>query len=207
VRHAVGSVSRTAGTLRGMPQGTEVRARIVDAAEDCFARYGVAKTTVEDIAAAAGLSRATVYRSFAGGRDEVILAVVLRDLRRFLDRLSGRLRGERSLPDAIVEGVVDAVAFVRGEPHIAALLAPDAAGHTQAAVVGGVQHLLHLCADYVRPHFGAAQRQGTLRTDISVEGAVEFLFRIITSLIVMPREDESREFLRTYVVPALAESS
>ncbi len=179
----------------------------MNAAEECFARYGVGKTTVEDIAAAAGLSRATVYRSFAGGRDEVILAVVLRDLRRFLDRLSGRLGRERSVPDAIVEGVVDAVAFVRGEPQVAALLAPDAPAHTQAAVVGGAARLLELCADYVRPHFDTAQRAGTLRADISVEGAVEFLFRIISSMIVMPREDEPREFLRTYVVPALAESS
>jgi AcrR family transcriptional regulator len=190
-----------------MPQVSEIRERIVNAAEGCFARYGVGKTTVEDIAAAAGMSRATVYRSFAGGRDEVILAVVQRDLRRFLDHLAGRLRRERSVPDAIVEGVVDAVAFVRGEPQVAALLTPDAAGHTQAAVAGGAGSLLDLCADYVRPHFGAAQRDGALRADITVEGAVEFLFRIISSMIVMPREDEPREFLRTYVVPALAESN
>src|SRR5262245_11957892 len=93
-----GPVSR-AGHLRRMPQITDVRERIVNAAEGCFARYGVGKTTVEDIAAAAGLSRATVYRSFAGGRDEVILAVLLRDLRRFLDRLATRLGTETSVPD------------------------------------------------------------------------------------------------------------
>lgn len=189
-----------------MPQATGVRERIVDAAEGCFARYGVGKTTVEDIAAAAGLSRATVYRSFAGGRDEVILAVLLRDLRRFLDHLADRLGRERSVPDAIVEGVIDAVAFVRGEPRVAALLTPEAAGHTQAALVGAADVVLDLCADHVRPHFAAAQRDGLLRADITVEGAVEFLFRIISSMIAMPREDEPREFLRTYVVPALVES-
>ncbi|MCW2944375.1 MAG: transcriptional regulator, TetR family [Actinoallomurus sp.] len=189
-----------------MPQVIEIRERIVNAAEGCFARYGVGKTTVEDIAAAAGLSRATVYRSFAGGRDEVILTVILRDLRRFLDHLAGRLSREPSVPDAIVEGVIDAVAFVRGEPRVAALLTPEAAGHTQAAVVGAAENVLDLCADYVRPHFEIAQREGLLRADITVEGAVEFLFRIISSMIVMPREDEPREFLRTYVVPALAES-
>jgi AcrR family transcriptional regulator len=190
-----------------MPQATEVRERIVNAAGECFARYGVGKTTVEDIAAAAGVSRATVYRNFAGGRDEVVLAVVLRDLRRFLDRLAARLRLERSVPDAIVEGVVDAVTFVRGDPQLATLLAADAAGPMRAAVAGGARSLLELCADYVRPHFGAAQRQGSLRADITVEGSVEFLFRIISSMIVMPRDGEPREFLRTYVVPALAESS
>lgn len=191
--------------LARMPQVIEIRERIVDAAEGCFARYGVGKTTVEDIAAAAGLSRATVYRSFAGGRDEVILAVVLRDLTRFLDRLAGRLAGQSSVPDAIVEGVIDAVAFVRGEPRVAALLTPEAAGHTQAAVVGAARGVLELCVGRVRPYFDLAQREGVLRAGINVEGAVEFLFRIISSMIVMPRE-EPREFLRTYVVPALVDT-
>ena len=189
-----------------MPHAAGIRERIVNAAEGCFARYGVGKTTVEDIAEAAGLSRATVYRNFAGGRDEVILAVILRDLRRFLDRLAERLSREPSVPDAIVEGVLDAVAFVRAEPRVAALLTPEAAGHTQAAVAVAAGRVLDLCADYVRPHFEVAQRESLLRADITVEGAVEFLFRIISSMIVMPREDEPREFLRTYVVPALAES-
>ncbi len=189
-----------------MPHATGIRERIVNAAEGCFARYGVGKTTVEDIAAAAGLSRATVYRSFAGGRDEVILAVILRDMRRFLDRLAERLAQCPSVQDAIVEGVLDAVEFVRGEPRVAALLTPDTAGHTQAAVVGAAGRVMDLCADYVRPHVEFAQRESLLRHDITVEGAVEFLFRIITSMIVMPREGEPREFLRVYVVPALAES-
>ncbi|MER7541590.1 TetR/AcrR family transcriptional regulator [Actinomadura sp.] len=183
------------------------RERIIDAAEECFGRFGVAKTTVEDIAAAARLSRATVYRSITGGRDELILAVVVRDLHRFLDRLADRLRRERSVPEAIVEGAMDAIAYVRSEPTIAHFLVPEAAGHMQAAVAGGAERVLALCADYVRPYFEQAQRQRTLRPDIEVEGTVEFLFRIITSLIVMDRDrdaDELRRFLRTYVVPVIA---
>lgn len=183
------------------------RERIIDAATECFGRFGVAKTTVEDIAAAAKLSRATVYRSVTGGRDELILAVVLRDLHRFLDRLTERLRSERSVSAAIVEGTLDAVDYVRGAPAIAHFLVPEAAGHIQAAVAGAAEHVLALCCDYVRPHFEQAQRQRTLRADIEVEGTVEFLFRIITSLIVMDRDRDAaglRRFLRTYVVPAIA---
>jgi AcrR family transcriptional regulator len=183
------------------------RERIIDAAEACFSRFGVAKTTVEDIAAAAKLSRATVYRAVSGGRDELILAVVVRDLHRFLDRLAMRLRRERSVPEAIVEGTMDAVEYVRNEPTIAHFLVPEAAGHMQAAVAGAAEHVLALCCDYVRPYFEQAQRQRTLRPDIEVEGTVEFLFRIITSLIVMDRErepDDLRRFLRTYVVPGIA---
>ena len=40
-------------------------AHFLDAAETCFERYGVAKTTMEDIAKMAGVSRPTVYRTLA----------------------------------------------------------------------------------------------------------------------------------------------
>lgn len=183
------------------------RERIIDAADECFRRFGVAKTTVEDIAAAAKLSRATVYRSVTGGRDELILEVVVRDLHRFLDRLADRLRRERSVAEAIVEGTLDAIEHVRNEPTITHFLVPEAAGHMQAAVAGAAEHVLAVCCDYVRPSFEKAQRQRTLRADIEVEGTVEFLFRIITSLIVMDRDrdpEELRRFLRTYVVPVIA---
>ena len=192
-----------------MPSATTetTRDRIIDAAEECFARFGVAKTTVEDIAAAANLSRATVYRSVTGGRDELIMEVVLRDLRRFLDHLADRLRNERSVAEAVVEGTLDAIAYVRERPATAAFLLPETAGHMQAAVARGVEHVLKVCCDYVRPHFEAAQRHRVLRADIDVEGTVEFLFRVITSMIVMDRDREpaaQRRWLRTYVVPVIA---
>lgn len=183
------------------------RDRIVAAAAACFMRYGVAKTTVEDIAAAAGLSRATVYRSFTGGRDELILSVVLRDLAGYLDHLAERLRREQTAEAAIVEGVLDSVAWVREAPQVSPFLAPDSAGHAQAAVAGAAERVLELCCDYVRPYFDLAQRQGMLRQGIDVEGSMEFLFRIISSMAVMPRTrdaEATRRFLRTYVVPVLA---
>src|SRR3954453_11433645 len=60
------------------------RQRLLDAAETCIDRYGLAKTTVEDIATTAKVSRATIYRYF-DNRDELMLAVVLRSLDRSQD--------------------------------------------------------------------------------------------------------------------------
>src|SRR6478672_2222756 len=57
------------------------RQRLLDAGEACIDRYGLAKTTVEDIATEAKVSRATIYRYF-DNRDELVLAVVLRSLDR-----------------------------------------------------------------------------------------------------------------------------
>ena len=65
----------------------EVRERLLQATYDCVARWGLAKTTVEDAAREAGVSRATVYRYFPGGRDELISAVVGWEFARFFLRL------------------------------------------------------------------------------------------------------------------------
>ena len=40
----------------------EARELLLDATERCFERYGIAKTTIDDIADEAGVSRGTVYR-------------------------------------------------------------------------------------------------------------------------------------------------
>ena len=42
----------------------------------CIERWGLAKTSLEDVATEAGLSRATLYRWFAGGRDQLITETV-----------------------------------------------------------------------------------------------------------------------------------
>ncbi len=45
------------------------RARLIEAALTCVARCGVSKTTLDDVAREAGVSRATLYRVFRGKRE------------------------------------------------------------------------------------------------------------------------------------------
>ena len=49
-----------------------LRERLLEAAYACVARFGLAKTTVEDVVKESGVSRATVYRVFPGGKDELL---------------------------------------------------------------------------------------------------------------------------------------
>jgi len=49
-----------------------VRTRILKATVACLGRYGIAKTTVDDAAREAGVARATVYRHFPDGKDQLI---------------------------------------------------------------------------------------------------------------------------------------
>ena len=66
----------------------------LDAAAECYLRIGVARTTAADIARAAGISRATLYRRY-GSHEAIFLAVLTReseamaaDARAHLERLA-----------------------------------------------------------------------------------------------------------------------
>ncbi len=84
----------------------DTRRRILEATYDCVARWGLAKTTVEDAARQAGLSRATVYRVFPGGRDELLTAVVAWATRNFFVSLYEQVHGAADLEEVMERGIM-----------------------------------------------------------------------------------------------------
>ncbi|MGZ4705878.1 MAG: TetR/AcrR family transcriptional regulator, partial [Acidimicrobiales bacterium] len=69
--------NETTSALLSQPMGdfaadNELADRILEAALRCVARWGLIKTTVDDVAREAGCSRATIYRAFPGGKQSVI---------------------------------------------------------------------------------------------------------------------------------------
>lgn len=186
---------------------SDARRRLLDAAEACFAHYGVMKTTVEDVAAEARVSRATVYRYF-DGRDELILGVLMREANRFLGRLSKRLERGSEFSATVVDGVVYTLDTVRSDPHLAMLFAPDAAGVT-GAIAGASEALFAATAEFLRPLLTRAQERGQLRPGVDPDEAAEWILRTILSLLtvrgpVARSEPATRRYLTTFLVPALA---
>lgn len=185
----------------------DARGRLIDAAEACFTKFGAAKTTLEDIASQAGVSRATVYRYFDGGRDEIILAVVLREAKDFLEALARRVQREATLEDAIVEGVLHTVATVRKNEHLSLLFAPEVAGQT-SAIAGASTALFEITTDFLRPIFEQARAEDLVRPGVEAEDAAEFVLRMILSLLSVPGPRQrtaakQREFVRVYCVGAV----
>lgn len=83
----------------GKHQVGEQRASILDAAERLFLRQGIETTSMSHIAAAAGITRVTLYRYFAN-RDEVAVAVHLHLLHKSeqllqIDRQDASLAGQK----------------------------------------------------------------------------------------------------------------
>ena len=89
-----------------MPVSVDARQRIVEATYACVARRGMAKTTVEDVAREAGISRATVYRAFPGGRDELVDATVSWAVFDFFAKLYDRIQGATGLEEVMERGIM-----------------------------------------------------------------------------------------------------
>jgi AcrR family transcriptional regulator len=82
------------------------RARIIDATLRCVERWGLAKTSLEDVAVAAELSRATVYRYFPGGRDELVQEALRYEVECFFGRLAMELQSDQGIEAKLAHALV-----------------------------------------------------------------------------------------------------
>ena len=182
--------------------------RILDAARRRFALVGIRRTTMDDIAAEAGVGRATLYRRFAG-RDDVVLATVAREFQGFAHDVDARMRALDDPRDRFIEGFVAIVRAARTHPLLQRLLEiePDLVLPfltTQGAL------LLRFNRSFLAEHLAAGQRAGLLRAELDPDLVAELIVRLCHSLLLSPSglidadDDESlRSLGRRYLAPVL----
>ncbi|MEX2555391.1 MAG: TetR/AcrR family transcriptional regulator [Actinomycetota bacterium] len=181
------------------------RDRLLDAAASCFERFGVLKTTVDDVATTAHVSRTTVYRYFRGGRDELILGVFMREVQELSGEIAAAMREESTFPEAVISSIVFAVRSVRDGIHLRFLFSPETVGET-ANIVMTSPAFYALTSETLRPFFEDGQHRGEIRTDLKLEDTSEWLVRITLSLMTVNApverdDDQLRAFLREFLVP------
>ena len=90
----------------------------------CLARWGLTKTTLEDVAREAGCGRATIYRAFQGGKSEVMAATLAGEVDRFRREVGQAIDAVEpdDLDDVVVAGVVAAARFLRSHDALRYLL-------------------------------------------------------------------------------------
>src|SRR4051812_43177631 len=91
----------------------DARGRIVAAAVECVNKYGPAKTTMDDVAKVAAITRPTVYKYFPS-RNELLIAVFLRAIDDNLDRGLNDFFFEAKTVDDLREGVAQSMAYMLG---------------------------------------------------------------------------------------------
>lgn len=125
--HSVPETDRAATAPVASPTA-DSRQAVHHAALACISRFGVAKTTMEDVAAEAGLSRAAAYRACPGGKDALIASVFLTEATGVVDSICRALDEAADLPHALAGamsaaarslGSIEALRFVlRYEPEL-----------------------------------------------------------------------------------------
>lgn len=143
------------------PRRAATRARILAAAEQVFARVGVAEATVADLLEAAGVSRRTFYQHFPG-KLEVLLSLGRQGLARDQVALRGRLEAGADPVALVRESLHKDAAWFEAHPSLAAPLIHTALQGPLVPPPEDEGSHRALFTELV----GAAQATGQLRRDV-----------------------------------------
>jgi AcrR family transcriptional regulator len=184
--------------------------RLIEAAGACIDRFGLAKTTIEDIAAEAHVSRATIYRYFPN-RDDLVVSVLLASLASSMERSLGDFFVGIDTParfgEALASSAVYLLAAIRHDPKLETLLDRESGG-LSATISGASELLFHTVLDEWRDALSSAQSAGFVRADLDIDELSEWILRAILSLLIVEGpephspEDEQR-LIATFLVPAI----
>ncbi len=169
----------------GAMSSPDPRMRILDATLACIGSVGLSKTSVEDIARAAGCSRATVYRYFPGGRDELVEAAVGAAMDDFFADLADVGTDARSLRARLIVVLPYARRAILGHPTLQRVLAlePDL---ILPLLTTESNRLLPLIAEFVRPLLDDEVVAGRLSAADDLDQRAAYLARMLLSLISSP---------------------
>lgn len=176
------------------PHRGEVAAdRILDAAEGLYTQRDQASIGMNEIARAAGCSRATLYRYF-DNREALRTAYVHRETRRLGRAIAERIDGIDDPRERLVAGMIIALRMVRDSPALSSWFAvtrPPIGGE----LADRSEVITALAAAFVNS-LGPQDRA-------AVERRARWVVRVLTSLLMYPGRDEAdeRAMIEEFVVP------
>src|SRR3954467_10530504 len=181
--------------------------RIVTAALDQFAEYGIRRSTIDEVAKRAGVSRMTVFRRFTS-KERLVEFVVAREIRRGVTELDQAWDGAGSLEDRLVHGFSFAMRFTREHPLFGRLLRSEPDVILPLVTVDGGPALA-LYRSLIAQRLHVEVRDGRAAPS-DIDSAAEVIARMAMSLLLTPEgvitlhdEDSVRTFVRLALLPML----
>jgi AcrR family transcriptional regulator len=196
--------------LRNLPISTQLEQsvpdRILDTAKAIYTRPDGLGATMEEIARAAGLGRATLYRHFSN-RDDLLLAVMVREANLIAAKVDRKIRHIESPGEHIIEGMVQAMREMKKSDLFNSVLGAET-GSIVNRLIFSSDRMVNIGLDIMLPVVQRAHETGKLKTDMNLELLMEWIMRMLTSLLTVPSkqlktERDIRYLLQQTMLPVL----
>lgn len=200
------AIRETEAADAGSADQDPTTALVLDAALRQFELFGLARSTVEDIAKRAQLARVTIYRRFPS-KDRLVEAVILREVGRFLSELDAQVEQLEDPEERIVEGFVFTLEAARSHVLLQRLLESEPETLLPHLTTEGAP-VIAIAREFLAIRL--AREQTGQRSAAEPATVAEIVVRLILSFLLTPQapvdlEDraQARRFARRYVGPIL----
>lgn len=186
--------------VRGLPEAPPPALDpYLDAAVRCFVRYGVNRTSVQDVAAEMKVNRTTVYRQ-VGNVDAMLRLVNARAVNRIVQEAFRRTEFAAISAETVVDLLADLIEMVRSDPVVKKVLRDEM--ELVGALLEDLPAMIERVTSAVAPALDAAMHAGKLgRSD--ARAVAGWMARIGGSCILAPPPGDLRAFLAEVLVPVL----
>ena len=194
-------MTRRAGAKSGAGSTSE---RIIRAAYECFDRYGVSKTTIEDIAKRAILSRPSVYKYFSG-KDDIVARICLDEAMKVNAEVRKRLVRTDKFDVMFTEAVLLVVKIGYENPYFRRTI-EDSQYQANAHDSSSVAYRIH--RELWRKTLEHAAATGELASDITIDDVIIWLnlsqHMLLSRIDLFKESDEKlRHFIRRFIAAPL----
>lgn len=180
---------------------TEVAAdRILDAAEQLFTEHDPASVGMNEIARAAGCSRATLYRYF-DSRESLRTAYVHRETHRLGREILASIERIDDPREKLVASITATLRMVRENPSLAAWF-----GSTRLPIGGELAGQSQVITALASGFLNSLGHSPGPVDAADVERRARWAVRVIISMLMFPGrdEDDERAMIEEFVVPVVA---
>jgi len=124
---------------------------VLDAALTCSHQLGFSKVTIDDICRESGVSRASIYRLFPGGRDVLFEALRVRELHQFFDHVLAEVADETTVDAIVVGSVVTATSLLQADEHLAMMLSSEPGEALGQLTAAGLPRIIRMATEALAP--------------------------------------------------------
>lgn len=154
--------------------------RVLDAVRTSINELGLAKVTIDDIVGRSGVSRATIYRLFPGGREVLFEAMRVRELEVFFEKLRAEAQGATDIDDLLARCIVVSSRELASDEHLATLLAAERGEVLGQLTVDGLPRVVTMATTFITP-----LAEEFVGHDAAVQ-VVEVVARLVISYFLAP---------------------